>query len=156
MRRITAVAAFLAALSLLSACGPTGIGQMTEFEKKEQAACFIGRCFDVELAVTPEQHEKGLMGRKSLRDSEGMLFVFEPEGNYEFWMRHTLIPLDIIWLNRTGHVLYIWSNAQPCTKDSCPIANIGRNSKYVLEINAGLAEELGIEDGSLIKISLDG
>src|SRR4030042_2848822 len=66
---------------------------------KQNQVCFKKHCFSVELAVTPEEREEGLMFRKNLDSDKGMLFIFEKEGKYGFWMKKTLIPLDIIWID---------------------------------------------------------
>src|SRR4030042_6719439 len=80
--------------------------------------CFGQECFQVELALTPEQQARGLMGRESLQG--GMLFVFQEEGVYPFWMKDTLIPLDMVWIGSNKTVVYIERNAMPCDSDPCP------------------------------------
>ncbi len=66
---------------------------------KQSETCFKNYCFKVELAKTPEERSRGLMSIKSLASDKGMLFIFEKEGIFPFWMKNTLIPLDIIWIN---------------------------------------------------------
>lgn len=109
--------------------------------------CFGSECFTVELALTPEQQAQGLMGRESLDPGSGMLFVFQEEGIYPFWMKNTLIPLDMIWMDSEGKVVYIGRNERPCGPLECPGINPGVPARYVLEINEGLAEKMGIEEG---------
>jgi len=76
-------------------------------QKKINAACFKDRCYTVELAGTDEERKSGLMWREHLDVDRGMLFVYPVEGVYVFWMKNTLIPLDIIWLAADGTAVYI-------------------------------------------------
>lgn len=101
--------------------------------------------FSVEVADTPAEHAKGLMNRASLPRSAGMLFVYETPGSPAFWMRNTLIPLDMLFLNSVGRVTRIHENATP--HDETPIPG-GDGVLAVLEINGGLARQLGIGEGS--------
>jgi len=110
-------------------------------------------CFSVELARTTNEREKGLMYRTYLGQNQGMLFIFDKEDIYPFWMKNTLIPLDIIWLDNSGRVVFANENSQPCPADNCPSINPGVEAKYVLEINAGVAEELGIKTGENMEFS---
>ncbi len=93
------------------------------------------------------------MFREKLDLDKGMLFIFEEEGEYSFWMKNTLIPLDIIWINKAKEVVFISGNTQPCQEEySCSSINPGKNAKYVLEINAGIAEKIGLKVGDKITI----
>ncbi len=109
--------------------------------------CFNGNCFKVEVVDTPEARQKGLMFRDYLPGDEGMLFVFEEEWIYSFWMKNTLIPLDMIWINSGLEVVHIHENAEPCKEDPCPSINPGVPALYVLEVNAGKARETGLSIG---------
>src|SRR3972149_157729 len=82
--------------------------------------CFNGQCLEVEVASTPKDRERGLMFRENLERNKGMLFIFENEGIYGFWIQNTLIPLDIIWINEDKEVVFIKNNALPCTENLCP------------------------------------
>ncbi len=116
--------------------------------------CFKKGCFYVELAKTAEERSRGLMFRESLELNKGMLFMFEKEGNYSFWMRDTPIPLDIIWIDKNKEIVFIKRDFQPCEKElPCLPADPGKNAKYVLEVNGGIAEKigLGIGDEATIK-----
>jgi uncharacterized membrane protein (UPF0127 family) len=92
------------------------------------------------------------MGRESLGQDKGMLFVFPQEGIYPFWMKNTLIPLDMIWMDSNGTVVFIGKDEQPCKADPCPVINPGKNARYVLELNAGTAERLGLGEGDRMEL----
>jgi len=115
--------------------------------------CFDNNCFKVEVVSTSKDMEKGLMFRGYLDRGSGMLFVFEDVGNYPFWMKNTLIPLDIIWINENYEVVFIKENAMPCLKDECPTINPNIEAKYVLEINGGLVKEMDIKVGNKVSFS---
>mgnify|MGYP000924508267 FL=1 len=104
-----------------------------------------------EVADTKSTKELGLSGRKEMGKDEGLLFVFDDSGRYGFWMKDMMFPLDIIWLNQNGLVVEIERNLSP---DTYPKAYINKTpASYVLEINAGRSEELGLFIGSKVKIS---
>ena len=109
--------------------------------------CFQEKCFQVEVANSAKERQEGLMYRKSLPKNEGMLFIFPRSGYYNFWMKNTLISLDMIWLNEAKEVIFIKHQAQPCVKEPCPSFGPNQRAKYVLEIKGGLAEELNLEKG---------
>lgn len=106
---------------------------------------FDSASFSLELAITPEQKQQGLMFRESLPKDAGMLFVFndtEPRG---FWMKNTKIPLDMIYLDENLTVVEIKKNIRPCLEDPCAVYK-SKPAKYVLEVNAG--ESVKIKEGS--------
>jgi uncharacterized membrane protein (UPF0127 family) len=117
----------------------------------ENTVCFEKKCFKVEQALTPEERERGLMQRTSLDENKGMLFVFEQEDIYGFWMKNTYIPLDMIWINEQNEVVFIYKNALPCKEICDPIVPYFK-AKYVLEINANLTDKYDIHIGSDVKI----
>ncbi len=118
-------------------------------QKEEQSqVCFQNFCFNVELAKTVGEITRGLMFRESLGANTGMLFIFEKEGAYPFWMKNTFIPLDIIWINSEKEVVFVSENTRPCKDEYfCLSINPGKNAKYVLEINGGIAEKVGLKIG---------
>jgi len=115
---------------------------------KGPRVCFDERCVNVELAQTDEQRSRGLQFRESLGKNEGMLFSFFENKAHLFWMKDTLIPLDMIWLDHAGRIIYIAHNVLPCQSDPCPVYGTNKNSQYVLEINAGTALEMGLKEGN--------
>ncbi|NBB98319.1 MAG: DUF192 domain-containing protein [Alphaproteobacteria bacterium] len=104
--------------------------------------------FSVEVVDTPESRAQGLMFRESLPRSAGMLFIYEAPTVASFWMRNTLIPLDMLFVDPEGRVSHIHHDARP--GDETPIPG-GDNVLMVLEINGGLARVLGIETGSALR-----
>jgi len=121
---------------------------------KKNQVCFKNNCFEVELAITPEERNRGLMSEESLGQNRGMLFIFQEEGRYTFWMKNTLIPLDIIWINSNNEVVFISENTQPCKEDSCPLIIPNKEAKYVLEINGGISKEIGLGVGDRVEMNL--
>jgi uncharacterized membrane protein (UPF0127 family) len=101
--------------------------------------------FSVEVVDTPETRAQGLMFRETLGRWSGMLFIYEEPGPAVFWMRNTLIPLDMIFIDPAGVVTHVHSDAVPL--DETPI-NGGNGVLYVLEVNGGVAARLGIAPGS--------
>lgn len=103
--------------------------------------------FTVELAVTPAEQARGLMFRKTLAPDRGMLFPYKPPKRAAFWMKNTLIPLDIIYIGPDGRVLSIARNAVP--HDETPLPS-GGPVGGVLEIAGGRAAQLGILPGDRV------
>ncbi|MGB3247510.1 MAG: DUF192 domain-containing protein [Sulfitobacter sp.] len=104
--------------------------------------------FTVELAETPEEQRTGLMNRPSMPASAGMLFVYDQPQTLSFWMRNTLIPLDMVFIDAHGVVQNIHHSAIPLDETSI----FGGNDLLaVLEINGGLAKRMGITVGSVLR-----
>ncbi|MCB9979143.1 MAG: DUF192 domain-containing protein [Rhodospirillales bacterium] len=109
--------------------------------------------FNAELAVAPDELTRGLMGRTDLADDAGMLFVFENARERSFWMRDTLIFLDILFIDEEGRIIKIQENAKP--KDETQIPS-GGPVLGVLEIKGGRAAALGIQVGDTVHHNLFG
>lgn len=117
--------------------------------------CINKECFKVEVVKTPQERAQGLMNRESLEKNTGMLFIFESENIYPFWMKNTLIPLDIIWIDSNKKIVHIGSNVPPCKSDPCPSYNPNKAAIYVLEINTGLSNKQGFKEGDEVKININ-
>lgn len=104
--------------------------------------------FSVEIADTPEERARGLMFREVLARDAGMLFVFETEAPRAFWMKNTPLPLDILFFDSRGVMCGLVENAEPFTRTQ---RRSGCGAQYVLEINGGLAVQLGIERGAELR-----
>lgn len=110
--------------------------------------CIKSMCYNVDLATTEKEQQEWLQWVEELADDAGMLFVFENLGVHEFWMKDTLIPLDMIWLDADGKVLFVKEYAAPCNEEDSAKNDCQRygppewtQSKYVLEINANKTRE---------------
>ena len=114
-----------------------------------------GITFHPEIARTALEMERGLMNRTSAE--KGMLFIFDTNGYYYFWMRDTLIPLDMIFMNGVGQVVDV-IHAEPCTSMHCETYTSIAPARFVLEIESGIANQYGITpgDGATIKYPLLG
>ncbi len=106
--------------------------------------------FKVEIASTPVEHEMGLMFRKSLDKNAGMLFIYSKEEIQFFWMKNTFIPLDIIFIDSNFTVVDAYRNAKP--HDETTIASKAA-ARFVLEINAGIADRCRIKAGVKVRFS---
>ncbi len=104
--------------------------------------------FSVEIADDAAEQAKGLMFRDSMSASAGMLFIYDTPRHSSFWMKNTLIPLDMIFVDKTGRVTRIAENARPL--DETPIDG-GADVLMILEINGGMAKSLGISVGSQLR-----
>lgn len=112
----------------------------------QDTMCFGEVCYDVEIADEPQERRDWLMRRESMPDDHGMLFVFPENGIHRFWMKNTLIPLDMIWLDEEMTVVHVETDVPPCKADPCPSYwpfDIG--ARYVLELNAWQIELFEIE-----------
>jgi uncharacterized protein len=105
----------------------------------------------LELALTPEEQAMGLMFREKLEDDWGMLFVF-PEDDYRsFWMKNTLVPLDMVWLDQDGKVVDVKADVQPCKLDPCPLYTPKGPGRAVVELKSGTAGVHGVKDGATLR-----
>jgi uncharacterized membrane protein (UPF0127 family) len=104
--------------------------------------------FEVEIVTTPETRAQGLMFRKALAANAGMLFLYPGEQPVSFWMKNTLIPLDMLFLKADGSIAHIAHNAVPM--DETPIDS-GASVKAVLEVKGGTATALGIKEGDRVE-----
>jgi hypothetical protein len=101
----------------------------------------------VEIARTPDQRARGLMFREKMAPNEGMVFIFDEAGFYPFWMKNTLIPLDMIWVDPQFRIVSISHSVPPCKADPCPSYPPGGNALYVVEVVSGFARQHGLAPG---------
>lgn len=114
-----------------------------------------GERFTVEISDTTEQQALGLMFREEMADDHGMLFIFPAAGMRGFWMKNTRIPLDIFYFDAELRLVNVAENARPCKTRRCPSYPSKGPAKYVLELNAGKAAELGVEAGDILELRID-
>ncbi len=103
--------------------------------------------YSAELAVTSQEQAQGLMFRKSLADNTGMIFPFPDPKPASFWMKNTVIPLDIIFIRADGSIESVAENTTPYSE--APVTS-GEPVKAVLELRGGLTKELGIKPGDKV------
>lgn len=140
-------------LFLLAMAGLAVAGHAEQLQTFEKSNLVIEtsagpKHFDVELAVTPAQEEQGLMYREHLDPDAGMLFVFNDTAPRSFWMKNTLIPLDMLFIAADGHIVDIHERAVPQSEDIIPSRAPAR---AVLELNGGAVTRLGIKVGDLVR-----
>jgi len=105
--------------------------------------------YEIELAQTISQKSKGLSGRETLCKNCGMLFIFGFETNLPFWMKDTLIPLDMIWLDKNGKIVDIQTANET---NSTKIYQNKTPAQYVLELNINDSQKLDLKIGDIIKL----
>jgi uncharacterized protein len=139
---------FLSALVIVS--GSTGLPEPTpaaEQQTIEIASKNGVHVFTVELAVTDQERERGLMFRKQLSEGQGMLFDFKREQEVTMWMENTYIPLDMIFIRRDGRIWRIAENTEPLSR---AIISSEGPVLAVLEVVGGTAKKLGIAPGDRV------
>lgn len=146
MRRPFHLLSMTCAMLLLSACAARAHGLWVELR---------GHRYNVEIAETEQQRERGLMFRDSLAPDSGMLFVHESEQPLSYWMKNTRIPLDILYFDQQRQLVSV-ATAPPCSLgNACPPFPSEGPARYVLELNAGDARKLHAVKGDRINFSKD-
>jgi len=106
----------------------------------------------LEVARTEPERSRGLMFRTSMAEQAGMIFLLERPGVYPFWMKNTLIPLDMFWTDTTGKVVWIAESVPPCQADPCPEYPPKAVASYVIETNAGFAKRHAVKVGDVVTL----
>jgi len=148
---------FLASLMMVTMCSPdkgrlpTAIGGGTNVSR---SVVVLPDGFEVavEVVTNDETRAQGLMFRESLAPDRGMIFLFPTPGEYAFWMKNTLIKLDMIWLARDGTIRAIRSNVPPCEADPCPSYPPGVAADGVLELAGGQAQTHALAVGQKMRL----
>ncbi len=125
----------------------------------EDGPLFTKAIFDVDeeptvnitIAITPAERAKGLMNVSYMHPDQGMVFIFPKTTNSFFWMKNTLIPLDMFFV-KNDTVMYIAHDAKPCEVDQCPTFGPGQYYDYVIETNSGYAKQYGIDIGTAVEL----
>lgn len=138
-------------LALLLCLGLSGCAT-TLTHASEPAVELHGHRFSVELATNEPTRERGLMMRTSMDPGHGMLFVFPSTAPRAFWMKNTLIPLDILYFGKDRKLVSMQLDVPPCKADPCPIYPSDAPARYVLELNAGTAVKIGAQVGDSLGI----
>jgi YVTN family beta-propeller protein len=118
----------------------------TENNNNNNNSSIISRIF-IEVPDDREEFARGLMFRTHLPWNAGMLFAFDDEETRRFWMKNTLIPLDMVFFDSSSKIIDIKENVPPCKQEECPTYPSKEPAQYVLEVNAGFVQEKGIKLG---------
>ena len=142
MKRVSSMRHLAVGLALLA----TGVAAFIVYRTVPETAEFGGVSLRIEYTLTEAARERGLGGRTSLAPDYGMLFVFPEDGYYGFWMKDTLVPIDVFWLDSNGHVVSLIQNVATSTYPNVfyPTAP----ARYVLETVAGFARTYAIATGT--------
>jgi uncharacterized protein len=141
-------AAILVALFLYLSLGASALSAKCSEDNVELRGPWGTVRFSVEIADTERERAIGLMNRESLPRGAGMLFVYETPAELAFWMRNTLIELDLLFADETGRIFHIHNRAQPLDES---LINSNGKALAVLEVNGGLAALYGIKVGSKMR-----
>lgn len=106
-----------------------------------------GKRYTIEIVEDDASRERGLMDRTHMDADHGMLFVFDQDAPRAFWMKNTKIPLDMLFFNSDRKLISVQHRVPPCLADPCPAYSSGAPARYVLELNGGQAEQLGLTPG---------
>jgi uncharacterized membrane protein (UPF0127 family) len=111
-----------------------------------------GSTYSIEIAEDNAAREKGLMDRESMPADHGMLFIFQDDAMRAFWMKNCKFPQDMLFFDAQRKLISVQRNVPACTADPCPAYSSGAPARYVLELNAGQAEKLGVHPGDELTI----
>jgi uncharacterized membrane protein (UPF0127 family) len=147
MNKITGILAALLVLFTLPAHAEIAFSEGTlEIQTQKNESHF----FVIEIAETQEQQSQGLMFRTKLDDDKGMIFFFRDQPYAAMWMKNTLIPLDMLFIDKTGKIIFIAENTTP--ESTNPISAYAPTAA-VLELAGGISKKLGITAGDKVKHS---
>jgi hypothetical protein len=151
MKKSTNYLTFYLISTLLFSCGDEPKAsriETSEIEFQKEGELYLLKSgdsikkLDIEIAENQYEHETGLMYRQSMKDTQGMLFIYPEEAPRSFYMKNTYIPLDIIFYSKDSSVVSFQENAQPLDETSLPS---NKPAKFILELNAGKVKEWNIE-----------
>ena len=136
------------ALLFIAACAPTsGPEKKALFIQASQGQVEVA----IDVVSTPQDRSRGLMFREQLGEREGMWFVFEESSPYSFWMKNTLMPLDIVFVDEHMAIVDI-IQADPCQQDPCPTYTPKASARYVLEVNQNFTARAGVKAGNRVTV----
>jgi uncharacterized membrane protein (UPF0127 family) len=128
----------------LAACSARATGPSVELK---------GQHFAVEIADTEPARERGLMFRDNMPADHGMLFLFDDNAVRTFWMKNCRMPLDILYFDDKYKLVSVQQRVPACRSEPCPVYPSEGAAKYVLELNAGTADKLGVKPGDTLNVS---
>lgn len=139
----------------LTVCGSAQAQRLSSLSKADVFHTSLGgHTFALEVARTPQQWQKGLSQRDTLSNNQGMVFILPTQQDLQFWMKDTLIPLDIIYFNSNGSFNSVHKNVPPCklpkyTSSYCPTYPSDGAAQYVVELKGGTLDQLKIAPQTL-------
>jgi len=128
----------------LAACAARATGPSVELK---------GQRFGVEIADNDATRERGLMFRESMPADHGMLFLFDDLSVRTFWMKNCRMPLDILYFDQNYKLVSAQQRVPPCRSDPCVVYPSEGPAQYVLELNSGMADKLGVKPGDALKVT---
>jgi uncharacterized membrane protein (UPF0127 family) len=129
----------------LGACSVRAAGPMVELK---------GHRFEIEVAADDAARARGLMFRDNMAEDHGMLFLFDDAQPRAFWMKNTHIPLDILFFDQDYRLVSVQQRVPPCRSDPCATYPSTGPAKYVLELNSGMTDKLGVKPGDTLTVKL--
>lgn len=111
-----------------------------------------GKTYSIEIADDDATRQRGLMGRDSMPADHGMLFIFQDDTPRAFWMKNCKFPQDMLFFDAARKLVSVQHNVPACVADPCPAYSSGAPARYVLELNAGQADALGVHPGDELQI----
>ncbi len=151
MNKLVSLALLMFACSQPQPAPPPAPTTTTAAESGPRVIFPDGFVVRVEIAADDELRAQGLMYRDHLRPGTGMLFFFPREGEYPFWMKNTMIPLDMIWIDSNRRIAAIRHDVQPCRVENCPNYPPNAISSYVLEVAGGVARQHALKVGDILR-----
>jgi uncharacterized membrane protein (UPF0127 family) len=127
------------------------VGKWTTEIRFEGEGGRAGPLVKAEVVASDAARAKGLMFRKEVADGEGMLFVFEEEKEHPFWMKNTLVSLDMIWVDSSRAIVGIVRETKPLSEES---VTVGVKSRFVIEVPAGWCTRNGVHRGQKVSFTL--
>jgi len=142
--RFAPLLAAFAVTAALDACSVRASGPSAQLK---------GQRFDIEIAADDAARARGLMFRDSMPADHGMLFLFDNMQPRVFWMKNTHIPLDILYFDQEYKLVSVQQRVPPCRSEPCAQYPSTGPAQYVLELNAGAAEKLGVKPGDKLTVT---
>lgn len=138
------------AVAIAVAIALVSVAVIANLGKQSSGLTIGGDEFSIEIASSPSQRSLGLSGRESLGTKDGLLFVFQKDGMHEFWMKDMKFSIDMIWLDSNGVIVHIEPSVSPSTFPE--LFSSQSPARYVLEVNAGVAEQYHLQLGDNLDI----
>jgi len=130
--------------AVLAACTARATGPSAELK---------GQRFEIEIADNDATRERGLMFRDSMPADHGMLFLFDDSSVRTFWMKNCRMPLDILFFDQNYKLVSVQQRVPPCRSEPCVVYPSEGPAQYVLELNAGTVDKLGVKPGDALKVA---